>query len=268
MQLDAMRIALTGATGGIGDAVARALDAAGARLLLSGRRIDALEDLRRQLRNPGHACIDADIATAQGRARLLAAAERFGANVLVNNAGVGSLGLLEQATDADIARVVDIDLVAPVLLCRDFIPLLRRRSSAAIVNVGSILGSIGYAGSTVYCASKFGLRGFTEALRRELADDPIQVIYFAPRATATALNSEPMRALNRALGNAVDEPAAVARKLVAALARPGRDYLLGWPEAFFARLNAVLPTVVGVALKRQLATIRRHAGIHSSEESP
>lgn len=265
MLANSMKVVLTGATGGIGAAAARALDKAGARLLLTARSGIALERLRRELRNPEHADVVADIGTAGGRAHLLAAAERFGANVLVNNAGTAKLALLEQNSDADIADIANINLIAPMLLCRDFIPLLRRCNTAAIVNVGSILGSIGYAGSTAYCASKFGLRGFTEALRRELADSAVQVIYFAPRATATALNSSAMQALNSELGNAVDDPDAVAAKLVAALEQPGRDHLLGWPEALFVRINALFPSVVGNALRRQLQTIRHYATINSKE---
>lgn len=267
MHIETMKIVLTGATGGIGAAAARALDAAGAKLLLTGRNRRALDALRQQLRF-GHFCVCADLATAEGRAQLLAEAERFGANVLINNAGVGSLGLLEQSSDREVAAILDINLLSPMLLCRDFIPLLRRCDAAAIVNVGSILGSIGYAGSTAYCASKFGLRGFTEALRRELADTAIQVVYFAPRATATALNSNAMQALNDELGNAVDDPEAVAARLVAALQQPGKDHLLGWPESFFARLNAVFPAVVGNALRRQLAVIRLYANIDHHKETP
>jgi len=265
MRINSMKVVLTGATGGIGAATARALDKAGARLLLSARNAAELENLRSRLSNEEHMHVAADIGTAEGRAQLLAAAERFGANVLVNNAGVSKLALLEQSSDADIAGIANINLIAPILLCRDFMPLLRRHNAAAIVNVGSILGSIGYPGSTAYCASKFGLRGFTEALRRELADSAIQVIYFAPRATATALNSTAMRALNSALGNAVDDPDAVAAKLVAALGRPGRDHLLGWPEAFFTRVNALFPSIVGNALRRQLQTVRHYATINTKE---
>jgi short-subunit dehydrogenase len=261
-----MKIVLTGATGGIGAAAARALDAAGAQLLLTGRNRGALDELRQQL-SFGHFCVCADLATEEGRAELLVEAERFGANVLINNAGVGSLGLLERNSDENVASILDINLLTPMLLCRDFIPLLRQRDQAAIVNVGSILGSIGYAGSTAYCASKFGLRGFTEALRRELADSAIQVVYFAPRATSTALNSLAMQALNEELGNSVDAPDAVAARLVAALQQPGRDHLLGWPESFFARLNAVFPAVVGNALRRRLAIIRLYASANNPGET-
>lgn len=263
MDLRGKHIVLTGASGGIGGAIARTLDAAGAHLLLSARDAQALAQLQKQLKGH-HDIVTADLLTAEGRAQLLDAATRFGAEVLINNAGTGQLGWLEQSSDTELERLIAVNLTAPLLLCKAFIPLLRLRREAAIVNVGSILGSIGYAGSTAYCASKFGLRGFTEALRRELADTAIRVMYFAPRATDTALNSAAMQALNRELGTAVDTPEQVAAQLLAALAQPARTHrFLGWPEAFFVRLNGLLPGVVDKALRKQLATIRRHAHSHT-----
>ena len=79
------------------------------------------------------------------------------------------------------------------------------------MNVGSIMGYLGYPGHAAYCASKFALRGFSEALRRELADSPVRVLYLAPRATRTAMNGAGICALNAELGVAMDEPAAVAK---------------------------------------------------------
>lgn len=266
MQLRGKNVVLTGASGGIGNAIAHALDAAGANLLLSGRDIAALQKLQRQLR-AGHTVLAADLCTEDGRRQLAGAAAAFGADVLINNAGAGQLSLLEQSDSADLERIVAVNLVAPMLLCQAFLPILRARRQATIVNIGSILGSIGYAGSTAYCASKFGLRGFSEALRRELADTAINVVYFAPRATDTSLNSASHQALNRELGNAVDSPEQVAIQLVEALARPERgNRYLGWPEAFFVRLNSLLPAVVDKALRSKLATIRRHAHIQPQPE--
>jgi short-subunit dehydrogenase len=144
-------------------------------------------------------------------------------------------------------------------LTRRLLPELGRRPEAWIVNVGSIMGYLGYPGHAAYCASKFALRGFTEALRRELADSPVRVLYLAPRATRTAMNGAGVRALNAELGVAMDEPVAVARALVALLEDPVRERLLGMPEKLFARLNQVLPGLVDRALLRQLSTIRRHA---------
>lgn len=260
MQLSGKHVVLVGASGGIGNALAHALAQAGARLLLAARGEARLETLRQQLPGPGHRIVSVDITRADDRARLVDAAADFRADVLINNAGSGQLSLLDDIGDAEIERLLALNLTAPMLLCRAFAPLLRAREHAAIVNVGSILGSIGCAGSAAYCASKFGLRGFTEALRRELADTGIRVLYFAPRATDTPLNSDAAQALNRALGNAVDTPARVAATLVRLLERSQRtQYFFGWPEAFFVRVNGLLPALVDRALRKQLPIIRQHA---------
>jgi short-subunit dehydrogenase len=266
MQLRGKNVVLTGASGGIGSAIAHALDAAGANLLLNGRDAAALNKLQSQL-GTRHTVLAVDLCTDTGRQQLARAAAAFEADVLINNAGAGQLSLLEQSSSADLERIIAVNLIAPLLLCQAFVPILRARSAATIVNIGSILGSIGYAGSTAYCASKFGLRGFTESLRRELADTAINVIYFAPRATDTALNSAARQALNRELGSAVDTPEQVAARLLEALARPhSGNRFLGWPEAFFVRLNSLFPALVDKALRAKLPTIQRYAKILQSPE--
>ncbi len=252
---------LTGATGGIGAAVAEALAAQGVRLLLTGRSGGKLEALKSRLPGSGHVPIVADLASADGRNSLRQRAEAEGGiDLLINNAGVSKLALLQDMDDASLEQMIATNLTVPMLLCRDLLPLLSSRPGATIVNIGSILGSIGYAGSTAYCGSKFGLRGFTEALRRELADTGIRVIYFAPRATNTPINCERVTALNHALGTAVDAPELVAQSLVRTLGRRGqRNRYLGWPESFFVRLNSLFPRLVDGALGKQLPTIRRFA---------
>lgn len=260
MRLDEKSIVLTGATGGIGGAIAQALDAAGARLLLTGRDRGRLEQLCGQLRSGRHQLLIADLTTTEGRQALVDNARAFGVQGLINNAGTGQLALLEQMQDTAIEHLVAVNLTTPMLLCKALTPLLREHDESFIVNIGSILGSIGYAGSTAYCASKFGLRGFTEALRRELADTSINVIYFAPRATDTPLNSVHMQALNRDLGSTVDRPEAVAERLLLGLTKSHRkNHFVGWPEAFFVRLNSLLPALVDGALRKKLPLIHRHA---------
>lgn len=259
MKLEGKKIVLTGATGGIGAEVAKALAARGAVLLLSGRRQMELEIVRDQLQGEGHECVLADITSAEGRRRLIEVADRFGMEILINNAGANELALLEDLDDAQIEKTLAVNLISPMELCRDALPILKQ-NKGTLLNVGSILGSIGYAGSTAYCASKFGLRGFTEALRRELADTPVNVIYFAPRATDTALNSESMKAMNQELGAHVDSPALVAEHLVTALQQgAGKNVYLGWPESLFVRINSILPQLVDKSLLKQLATIRKYA---------
>lgn len=258
MELKGKTVLLTGATGGIGQSIAAALSAAGARMVLGGRNEEALAALIDQLPGEGHVAVAADLADPRGRERLKNVAREQGVDVLINNAGTGQLGALEDASDGQLEHIVALNLLVPMMVCRDMIPLLESRGQAAIVNVGSILGSIGYAGSAAYCGSKFGLRGFTESLRRELANSPIQVFYLAPRATDTTLNSPRAVAMNRELGVAVDAPGKVADALLQQL-RSGRplDRFIGWPEKFFVRLNGLFPRLVDKALRKQLPVIER-----------
>lgn len=260
-----LRVVLTGATGGIGRAMAFALLPRTRVLLLVGRNEGRLRVLRDELlaMSPGVdvRTVSADLASEAGRNGVVDAAGqvRDGINVLINNAGVGALAWFEEQDAHDIERIVQLNLVATMLLTQRMLPALHRQAAARVINVGSILGDIGHPGSVAYCASKFALRGFTEALRRELAGSRIRLQYLAPRATRTELNSPAQNALNDELGVASDAPEQVAVELLALLdgARPERH--LGWPEKLFVRINRVLPRLVDSSLAKQLAVIRRHA---------
>jgi short-subunit dehydrogenase len=129
--------------------------------------------------------------------------------------------------------------------------------------VGSTFGSIGFPGFAAYSASKFAVRGFSEALRRELADTAIRVHYVAPRATRTALATDRIRAMNAELGVGMDSPQTVAAAIERVLREERSELLLGAPERLFAKLNALLPRIVDRSLRRQLAVIRRHAAAAS-----
>jgi short-subunit dehydrogenase len=267
MKLADKRILVTGAGGGIGSALVNHLVRAGAFVLLTGRDDDALRRTIAQLNvnKERGAHIVADLTRQSDRARLCAKAKSWegGIDVLINNAGVGDFGLLEDRSTADIERAVATNLTAPIDLCRELLPHLRQRRQGHIVNIGSAFGGIGCAASSIYCATKFGLRGFSEALRRELADTDVHVHYFAPRATGTALNSKPMEDLNAALGNAVDDANEVAAQIVALLRSDCVESVLGWPEKLFTRLNALLPRVVDFGMRKQLPVIQHHARLES-----
>jgi short-subunit dehydrogenase len=256
------RALLTGASGGIGREIARALAPHCEELLLVGRDATRLAESAAAA-GPVARTLVADLATPAGRD----AATLPGINLLIHNAGAGEFAWLEGQSDAALERIVETNVLAPMQLTRRLLPELARRPEAWIVNVGSIMGYLGYPGHAAYCASKFALRGFSEALRRELADGPVRVSYFAPRATRTAMNGAASCALNAELGVAMDEPEAVAAALVALLAHPARERALGMPERLFARLNQILPGLVDRALRRQLSVIRRHARGPSIEHS-
>ena len=257
MNIEGRRVLLTGATGGIGAAMAARLAGAGARLILVSRNRQRLDDAVAILPGEGHAALAVDITTAMGREEVVGTCQGQ-LDGLVNNAGVNSFGLIEQLSDAQLQQMFAINTLAPMQLTRDLLPLLSR-SAGFVVNVGSGYGSIGFPGYCAYSASKFALRGFTESLRRELADTPVQVLYLAPRATDTAMNPPEVVALNRELGNTTDSPDRVADELMALLKRGRGSRAVGFPERFFARLNAVFPSLVDGALAKQLPAIRRRA---------
>ncbi|MEJ8567791.1 SDR family oxidoreductase [Elongatibacter sediminis] len=258
MNVENTKALLTGASGGIGRAIANRLAQGGALLTLVGRNQETLQDLNRSL--PGkHRVLVADITTQTGRAAVLEHARAQETAMLINAAGVMDFQFVEQQSSACIEQMITTNMLAPVLLCHSLIPVLRQHEQAAIVNIGSIYGSIGHPGFSAYCASKFGLRGFTEALQRELADSPIRVLYLAPRATLTDLNTRAVDDLNKALGNSVDRPEQVAEELMNVLARSRRQRFMGWPENLFVRLNGLFPGLVHNALVRKLAIIRHHA---------
>jgi len=257
VELNGKTAVLTGAAGGIGSAMAEALAGAGVRLVLVGRSAQALQALAARL-GDRHLAVGADLATDAGRQRVLecCAALPDGVDVLINNAGVSAFGLFE-AQAPRLTELVTTNLLAPMLLTAQLLPLLRQAPRGLIVNVGSAFGAIGHPGFAGYSASKFGLRGFSEALRRELADSTVGVLYLAPRATATALNSAPVNALNAALGNRIDNPAVVAAALVRQLRSERPRAGIGRPERLFAFLNGLLPGLLDRALARQLPVVRR-----------
>lgn len=258
MQLNHARILLTGASGGLGQELARQLAAAGAVLLLAGRDDGRLRPLSASLGN-GSASVCGDLGRPAGVAALAAAARDFEVNVLINNAGVGAFGLLETQAWSTVEEVLATNLEGPIHLTHALLPWLKAQPQAAIVNIGSTFGSLPFPGFAAYSAAKAGLRGFSQALRRELADSLVAVIHVAPRAIDTPLNSAAVNALNRALKNHSDSAADVARQIVAALRRGDGEHHFGFPERFFAWLNGVAPSLIDRGLAGKLPIVKQHS---------
>lgn len=256
-----MKVLLTGATGGIGSALARELAAAGASLLLTARNGERLFRLRDELVATG-ASVDtviADLGTTEGLLAVADAAAGFegGVNALVNNAGINSFGRFDQQTADSLDDLVRTNVLAPMQLTRFMLPLLERQAAAQIVNVGSILGSIGLPGQVAYSSCKFAMHGFTESLRRELGSTSIRVVYVAPRATDTAMNDEAQRAVNDQTGTATDSPEEVAKLILRSMQDGNRERFIGWPERLFVKINALLPGVVDNAVSKQASLLSR-----------
>jgi len=182
-------IVLTGATGGLGQAMAQSLAEAGARLLLSGTRQAALEELAAKLPGSGHKAAAGNMTDAGiGEQLINAAMDAFGqVDVVINNAGVTKDGLLLRMKDEDWQSVLDINLTAAMRICRAAIKPMMKARSGRIINISSIVGVMGNAGQTNYVASKAGLIGFTKALALEVASRGITVNAIAPGFIRTAM---------------------------------------------------------------------------------
>lgn len=251
---------LTGASGGIGRHIAKQLAARNYRLLLLGRDLSALEALQKELPSQEqsfHIALQVDLANDKDIARVVELVNDIGRiDLLVNNAGVNTMVPFSSLSTAQLDATLNINIRAPMLLCQGLLPLLER-NKGVIVNVGSSFGAIGYPLQAQYCASKFALRGFSEALARELSDSGVQVKYFAPRATQTAINTDKVNELNKKLGNTMDSPEYVAQQFIQLLDSTKRRHSVGAKESFFAKINALWPNLVDNALAKQLATIKQ-----------
>ncbi|MEA2438297.1 MAG: hypothetical protein QOF65_2853, partial [Thermoleophilaceae bacterium] len=163
MNVAGRRALVTGASGGLGQAIARHLAGAGAKLVLSGRRADVLESLAREL---GAEVAPADLSDADS---VRALAEAHGdVDILVANAGLPASGRLRSFTAEQIDRALDVNLRAPIMLAHALAPAMVARGAGHIVLMSSLSGKAPAPGTSIYSATKFGLRGFAGALRAEL----------------------------------------------------------------------------------------------------
>jgi short-subunit dehydrogenase len=177
VQLEGARALVTGATGGIGNAIARALHERGARVLLSGRRKDALDDLVAGLGERTEVLV-ADLAERAGPIEL---AEAAGAvDVLVANAALPASGRVEDFDPDQIDRALDVNLRAPIQLTRALLPGMLERGHGHVVFVSSLSGKAASPRSGIYSATKFGLRGFAAGLREDVEPKGIGVTVVFP----------------------------------------------------------------------------------------
>ena len=252
------RAVLTGATGGIGAAIARRLVAQADMLILVGRDRERLALLARELSGTPVQIICGDLCEAGTIAAVAEATRGSGVNLLVNNAGVGAFHAFDTQDPAAIRRLIDTNLVAPMLLTQALLGQLGLASAAQVINIGSVFGALGFPGFAAYGAAKAGLAGFSQSLRRELADTSIAVRHFSPRATRTAINSSAVNAMNRELGTAEDTPDEVAEAFMRFLASASAQHTVGAKERFFVLLNKVMPHLPDNAIRKQLVQIRKH----------
>ncbi len=175
MTLNGAKVLVTGATGGIGQAIARALHGRGADLLLSGRRADVLEPLATEVGGRALAC---DLAQRAEVERL--AADAADIDVLVANAALPASGVLTAFTQEQIDKMIEVNLRAPIALARALAPAMTERGSGHLVFISSLSGVAASPASSIYSATKFGLRGFALGLREDLRGAGVGVSVVLP----------------------------------------------------------------------------------------
>ena len=256
---------LLGATGGIGQAIADILGKNGLNLVLVGRNEQTLRKLGEKLaqRYPdiqlqGICC---DLAEQHSRNELLGALAELNTPIhyYINNAGINDFSLFSQQSQEMMEQMMLINVVYPLQLVQGIIPLMSKNQSSQIIHIGSTFGSIGYPGYVSYCASKFALRGATEALAREYAKTSSQFRYFSPRATITEMNDANVTEMNQALGTKMDDPDFVAQEFYRFLETDCQSYQVGYPEKIFVKVNQFLPHIVSGSIEKDLDTIYRYA---------
>jgi len=175
VQISGSTVLLTGATGGIGQAIARALKGRGASLILTGRRSEVLEPLAAEI---GGRAIAVDLSDRTEVARLVD--EAGDVDILVANAALPASGTLETFTVEEIDRALEVNLRAPVILAHELVPQMVARGRGQLVFISSLSGKVTSPGAAVYNASKFGLRGFAGALRSDLRASGVGVSTIFP----------------------------------------------------------------------------------------
>ena len=241
-------VLITGAGSGIGAALAFEADRLGHRLILVGRRAEALQETAGSLSQPP-VIVAADLTTPEGRADVAAAVAETGLDILINNAGMVPSGPLGQISDADIADALALNITAPIALSRDLLPQLAAAPGGQLVNMGSVFGDIGFPFFALYSTTKFGLRGFSDAIRRELAPQGIAVTYIAPRATRTGATQN-FNALIGPMSMTLDTPEAVARHAWRAITARKREQFPPSRERLFVALQRIAPRLIDKNLIR------------------
>ena len=241
---------MTGASSGIGREIALELAHRDARLIVTARRADRLAQLASQIASLDREAhyLAGDIADADFRLHLLQEVQtRFGAlDMLVNNAGIGEFGLFADADAGRLRRMMEVNFFAPAETIRAALPLLRSGTRPIIVNVCSVLGHRAAPNKSEYCASKFALHGFSDALRAELAVEKIDLLLVNPSTTESEffdrLPPDQAQPAQPRLGKM--KARAVARKTVRAMAAGKHEIVLSTMGKLVVWLDRAAPSLM------------------------
>lgn len=240
-------VLITGASSGIGRAAAVAFAREGARVVLAARRRDKLEEAVREVEAAGRKAraVVADVAVeADVRAAVEAAANLGGLHILVNNAGIGYFGTVEETPPEMFRRLLEVNLMGMMYGIWHALPIMRRQGRGHIINVASVAGKRGSAGNGAYCATKFAMVGLSESLRVEVAGSGIEVSVVCPVVTDTEFFEAAGRYSprpGRKRTGPIQTAEHVARAIVRCAKRPRPEVMPFPPARILVAINAIAP---------------------------
>ena len=227
MQLKGKTVYITGGTGGIGTPLVTMMREAGASVEVYD--IDKNGDL---VENIDKTCAYLKENTP---------------DILINMAGYNDLDYCE---NQNLSAVVDLNMMVPMYLTQAVLSKMKARNSGQIINIGSMTAIIPLPHLTGYVAAKAGLKGFNDSLRRELGNTDIKLTYVVPRAVKTSMNKGIKAIVNEKTNVTYDDPQDVAARIFKAIVNHEKEVRFGWPERFFAFINANFPSVIDQGLQK------------------
>ncbi|MCM2344798.1 MAG: SDR family NAD(P)-dependent oxidoreductase [Alphaproteobacteria bacterium] len=227
MQLKGKTVFITGGTGGIGRPLVALLQAAGADI--------HVYDQKRQ----GDLVENCD--------QICHTLREHTPDILINMAGFNAFDYCE---NQDLTRIIALNMMVPLRLSQAVLPGMKQRGSGQIINVGSMTALIPLPHLTGYVAAKAGLKGFSDALRREVAGTAITITHIVPRAVRTGMNTGTRAEINDKTGVTYDDPAMVAARIFRAIIRHEREVRIGFPERLFALIQSFCPTLIDKGLQK------------------
>lgn len=251
-----LRILCTGASSGIGAALSRQLAGRGARLILNARREEQLRELASHIEEEGgEVClVPGDITEQQTRQAMLAQSQSQwgGVDAIINCAGIGSIANFTDSTEDVLRQIMEVNFFAAVELTRLAIPVLQTGRQPIIVNVGSVLGHRAVPRKSEYCASKFALHGFSDALRAELAAVGIDLLLVSPSTTSSEFFDRLLQQdeTSTKAGRRGMAPQQVARKIVRAMAAGRHEIIVSAGGKLLVWLDRLCPPLMNRLLAR------------------
>lgn len=227
MQLKDKTVFITGGTGGIGIPLVKLLQAAGTTV--TAYDIEKDGDL---IANLDKVCDTLKENTP---------------DILINMAGYN---VLDYCENQNLESIVDLNMIVPMRLTQAVLPTMKVKNAGQIINMGSMTALIPLPHLTGYVAAKAGLKGFNDALRRELSGTNIKITHIAPRAVKTPMNSGVKAEVNERTNVKYDDPADVSQWIFNAIVDKKPDVRFGWPERFFAFMHANFPSIIDKGLQK------------------